>query len=245
MNYKKLNFTSKESWTEWYTTGVTPSDAPTIMGENPWMSREQLLQEKLSGIEKQPNDKMKRAAELKPLARETYNKISGEKTKSTNIESNAYPWMKAMTSISPNGYHIVEIKTGEFAFSKVKKTGKIPHFYFGEAQHILAVSGLNHLTYFFQNPTNPEESITLKCFPSEAYIKKLISSEEAFLTELQQVAEGKKNAMHLTLEALRGGTRVPKELYHQHVPLLISKSGKLTPLAEMQLGKIHRYSSLT
>jgi predicted phage-related endonuclease len=54
------------------TGGIKASDAPAIMGENPWKSSEQLLKEKLNELSFWQNDAMRRGNELEPEARRRY-----------------------------------------------------------------------------------------------------------------------------------------------------------------------------
>ena len=53
MSYIKVSIQQgTKEWLEWRSQGIGASDAPAIMGENPWKRPETLLQEKCFGEEK-------------------------------------------------------------------------------------------------------------------------------------------------------------------------------------------------
>jgi putative phage-type endonuclease len=106
-----------DDWHQWRATGIGASDAPCIMGENPWNSRKQLFDEKLDKIlgfsnKRRPlNAAMARGVSLEPEARALYNEEKGSITTSICIQSMRYPWMLAsLDGINIDNRIAVEIK---------------------------------------------------------------------------------------------------------------------------------------
>jgi hypothetical protein len=56
-------------WLDWRYEGIGASDAPAIMGENPWKSRQRLLLEKRSRRDAAKNSRMNKGTTLEPEAR--------------------------------------------------------------------------------------------------------------------------------------------------------------------------------
>ena len=60
------------AWLEWRSQGLGASDAPTIMGENPWKRAAELLDEKCGKLKSNSNAKMARGSALEPEARRRF-----------------------------------------------------------------------------------------------------------------------------------------------------------------------------
>ena len=84
----------------------------------------------------------------------------------------------SLDGISVDKKLAVEIKCGESAYRKASQSGKVPDYYFGQVQHILAVTGYDDLDFFCHWPGNPDVLIPVR--RHKGYIDQLIMKEEAF-----------------------------------------------------------------
>src|SRR5262245_42846183 len=78
-------------WREWRHNGIGASDASTIMGENPFKSAAQLLQEKRGlAQDSYQNAAMARGIELEPEARRRYIAKTGRDVRPACLQSTRY-----------------------------------------------------------------------------------------------------------------------------------------------------------
>ena len=171
-------------WLEWRSNGIGASDAPTIMGENPWKRSAQLLAEKL-GTTKifAGNAAMARGTALEPEARQRYETITGIRVNPACLQSNKHEWLRAsLDGLSPDGRAVVEIKCGESVYKKTASNRQVPSYYFGQLQHILAVTELPYIDFFCWLPDRPEIHLNIK--RDDHYIARLILVEQAFWQRL-------------------------------------------------------------
>jgi len=175
-------------WLEWRDSGIGGSDAPTIMGENPWKDASLLLSEKLGDVEPfSGNAATRRGTQLEPEARELYEQIKNISVEPICLQSTKYPWMLAsLDGMSSDRSTVVEIKCGEGVYQKTASTRKVPQYYMGQLQHILAVTGLPSIDFFCYLPSRDPICLTVE--RDDAYISRLIVAEEAFW---RQVLEGR------------------------------------------------------
>ena len=69
MEYKEITLEQGSSaWLAWRNEGIGASDASTIMGENRFKSREELLHEKIHQINEPANAAMNEGTRLEPQA---------------------------------------------------------------------------------------------------------------------------------------------------------------------------------
>ena len=171
-------------WLEWRSQGIGASDAPTIMGENPWKSSARLLAEKLGTVEKfAGNAAMARGSALEPEARKRYETITGNRVSPTCLQSNEHEWQRAsLDGLSADGSAVVEIKVGDSVYKKTASTRQVPRYYVGQLQHILAVTDLPHIDFFCWLPNRPE--IHLCVNRDDRYIARLIVAEQEFWQQL-------------------------------------------------------------
>ena len=171
-------------WLEWRSQGIGASDAPAIMGENPWKSADYLLQEKCEGKTYGPNAAMVRGTALEPEARKCYERKFGVRIAAACLQSTNYEWLRAsVDGLATDGSTVVEIKCGESAYRKAS-TGDVPDYYFGQLQHILAVTGLHEIDFWCYLPSRPEVHIPVA--RDESYIKRMLETEHAFWQRVVQ-----------------------------------------------------------
>ncbi len=167
-------------WLEWRNDGIGASDAPTIMGENPWKKPSALMDEKLGlGKPFTGNAATRRGVALEPIARKQYEEDNSIEVEPLCLQSAKYPWLRAsLDGISADHQHVVEIKCGESVYKKTASTRKVPQYYMGQLQHILAITGLPSIDFYCYLPDrNP---VCLNVPRDDVYISKLIATEEEF-----------------------------------------------------------------
>lgn len=171
-------------WLEWRSNGIGASDAPAIMGENPWKSSIRLLSEKLGTADKfGGNAAMARGTALEPEARKRYEAISKVRVAPACLQSNEHTWQRAsVDGLATDGNVVVEIKCGESVYKRTASSRQVPSYYIGQLQHILAVTDLPHIDFFCWLPNLPE--IHLRINRDDHYIARLIVAEQAFWRQL-------------------------------------------------------------
>ncbi len=170
-------------WHEWRERGVGASDAPAIMGENPWKSRKRLLKEKLENIRVPPNEKMRRGTRLEPEARRLYTQTTGVGVRPACLEHQTYTWLHAsVDGLSHNAKTVVEIKCGESVYRHSESKKTVPRYYVGQLQHILALTELEEIDFWCYLPNR--SPVFLKVERDRQYINDLLGEEEAFWDEL-------------------------------------------------------------
>ena len=172
-----------DKWARWRLEKIGASDAPVIMGENPWKSPEDLFHEKLGRKVFEGNEKTRRGQELEPLARADYIKRMGVFVKPVVVTNVERAWQAAsLDGLSDDGLRVVEIKCGERAFQFAMRHLAVPKYNYGQLQHILAVTGLSHIHYFSYHPT--KQPILLEVERDEKYIARLVLAELHFWERL-------------------------------------------------------------
>jgi len=176
-------------WLTWRSNGIGGSDAPAIMGENPWKNATQLLLEKLGTGHKQvTNAAMARGTALEPEARKHYETVSNIRVAPACLQSTAHEWQRAsVDGLAANGSVVVEIKCGKSVYRKTARSRQVPDYYVGQLQHILAVTGLSHIDFFCWLPKLPE--IHLRIERDDPYIDRLVAAEQAFWQLVRQRRE--------------------------------------------------------
>jgi len=171
-------------WHDWRKGVIGASDAPKIMGENPWGSRSSLFDEKLGLVrEFQGNAKTREGNSLEGDARKSLEKKFKLELKPTIVQDSKEPYLAASLDAMCS-YHenLFEIKAGVKAYEHTKMTKRVPDYYIGQLQHMLMVTELESLTYAVYRPDKP--LLTLKINRDDSYIKRLRKKEKEFIQEL-------------------------------------------------------------
>jgi len=172
-----------DEWLKWRNEGIGASDAPVIMGESPWKTSRSLLKEKLFGESEWRNEKMIRGIELEPKALELYQKITGIKMRPVCIQSKIFPWLRAsLDGLSYDENRVVEIKCGESVYKKTYYSKQVPFYYYGQLQHILAITGLSSIDFWCFLPNRPYIHLIIK--RDDSYIDRLLKAENDFWNKL-------------------------------------------------------------
>jgi putative phage-type endonuclease len=196
------------AWLRWRHDGIGGSDAPALMGENPWRSAKALFAEKAGpsryGGARPPPAKpviadlfatapkpapppadtryrsaASRGSALEPYARELYNRHTGGNLHPQCLESLARPWQRA----SLDGFcgataRALEIKCGDKVYAHIETTGEVPRYYIGQLQHILAVSGFAAIDFWVWLPGKTPLLLTIP--RDDAYIDRMTAAGTDF-----------------------------------------------------------------
>ena len=168
-------------WLTWRHQGIGASDASTIMGENRFASPSALLQEKRGRVilDSFQNEAMVLGTQLEPEARKLYIATTGNEVAPVCVQSSKYDWFRAsLDGLSTNHDAVVEIKCGASVYRRVSQSRSIPDYYYGQVQHILAITGLDSLDFWCYWPDNPPVLLQMK--RNEPYIERLLSKELQF-----------------------------------------------------------------
>jgi putative phage-type endonuclease len=176
------------AWLSWRDQGIGASDAPTIMGENPWKSRGQLLDEKLRRVRVPANEAMARGTVLEPEARKRYELTTGISVRPVCLQSTKYYWLLAsVDGLSDDGNSVVEIKCGNSVYKQAASSKQVPKYYYGQLQHILSVTGLSEIDFWCYLPERPK--VHLQVERDDHYIARLLEIEQRFWDELRKLRE--------------------------------------------------------
>jgi putative phage-type endonuclease len=178
---------SSAEWREWRHKGIGASDAPTIMGENRFKSAAQLLQEKRGPARDfGQNAAMSLGTQFEPEARRRYITSTGKNVKPACLQSTRYDWLRAsLDGFTANGDAVVEIKCGQSVYRRVAQSRSVPDYYYGQLQHILAVTGLESLDFWCYWPGCPELLVPVP--RNHTYIERLLIRELEFWNQVQQI----------------------------------------------------------
>jgi putative phage-type endonuclease len=167
-------------WHRWRRGGLGASDVPCLMGEDPWKSEATLTQEKFHPrIGGRTNAAMGRGIALEPLARASYCELRKVTVRPSCVQSRSHPWMRAsLDGLNEDERLVVEIKCGESCYKKTAVVGRVPHYYYGQLQHILAVLQYYSIDFWCYSPG--KRPIRLEVRRDDSYIRRLIEREKEF-----------------------------------------------------------------
>ena len=182
-----------DAWLDWRRGGIGGSDAPAIMGENPWKSPDDVLREKL-GLASGEGDSaaMARGVALEPAARRRYAEFVGMDIRPRCLQSVEHDWLIAsVDGLSADAGRVVEIKCGESVYRRTALRRRPPSYYYGQLQHILAVTGLGGIDFWCYLPSRPE--VHVRVARDEGYIRRLVETEREFWSVVQERLHGRRS----------------------------------------------------
>ena len=125
------------------------------------------------------NERMALGTQLEPEARSLYISRTGNEVEPVCIQSSRYEWLRAsLDGLTATRDAVVEIKCGASAYRRVSEFHTVPDYYYGQVQHILAITGLDLLDFWCYWPGSP--AILLPVNRNDTYIEKLIQRELEF-----------------------------------------------------------------
>jgi putative phage-type endonuclease len=174
------------AWHLWRRDGIGASDAATIMGESPFKNSNELLREKRGAVlSTSPNAAMARGMALEPEARRHYNAHTGREMVPVCLQSTQYTWLRAsLDGLAVDHDAVVEIKCGKTAYRTTLQTNSVPDYYYGQLQHILAVTGLESIDFWCYWPGSTPLLLAVPRDPP--YIELLLEREWVFWQQLKE-----------------------------------------------------------
>ncbi len=181
-------------WLRWRHDGLGASDAPALMGQNPWRSAEALFAEKVApprygwarpkrpppvvaGLFGEPPPAEERGLEAQ--ARRLYREQHGSAVAPLCLASRARPWQRAsLDGIDLAAGRAIEIKCGAATYAAVRASGRVPGHYIGQLQQTLAVTGFDSIDFWVWLPGRPP--LLVPEHRDEVYIARLNEVGAAF-----------------------------------------------------------------
>ena len=184
--YIKFNIEQNTpEWHEWRAKGLGASSAATILGENPWRTRAEFLEELLHPKPFEINEAMELGHDLEPIARKYYQRKRGLEVNPICLQSVNWPWLLAsLDGMTEDGSNAVEIKSGVAAYEETAKEMKVPSYYRAQVQQQLAVTGLKQMDFWAFWPGRSSIGLTVK--RNDAYIERIVNETKQFWDELQE-----------------------------------------------------------
>lgn len=176
-----------DAWLQWRLSGLGSSDAPTIMKQNPWKSRGDLFEERLTHNPSAQNQAMLEGIRNEKYARASYIKRVQISVQPICLQSRNFPFMLAsLDGVNLELRKIVEIKCGKSSYNRsLARGGFPPPYYVAQLQHILAVTGFEQIDYFSWRPNKPSLLRTVQ--RDEEFINQLIDYEASFWKRLLEL----------------------------------------------------------
>lgn len=166
-------------WVEMRRNHIGASDAPIIMGLNPWKTPYQLWQDKM-GISKEIpiSARMQRGHDLEEIARQEFERQTGLIVFPQVVYHPKYEWMIAsLDGIDLSSRHIVEIKCPGARDHAEALEGHVPDKYVPQLQHQMEVVGVSKAYYFSFDGLAGK---FIEVYRDDAYSKKMIAKEQQF-----------------------------------------------------------------
>jgi len=151
---------------------VGASDAPVILGINPWRTKKQLWEEKVLGWDQETNLNMIRGQMMEKEALNRYQILKGLEMSPLVVEQGTiYPYISAsFDGITIDRKTVVEIKCGKSSH-RLAQLGKIPPYYIAQMQQQMFVAGIDQVDYF---SFDGKEEILMTVKRDENFINNLI-----------------------------------------------------------------------
>ena len=182
-------------WIEWRKTKVCASDAPVIMGTDPWKTPYQLWQEKKGIWKQEETSSMKFGKTSEKQCRLLFESLTGCVMRPDVVESDIRPWQAASLDGIDDFLeeYILEIKCCNLEVFEMALKGIVPDYYMDQIQHQLAVTGCAFCYYmvyhsvkgshYFQVFRNEERIAEINAKEEEFYLVHMIGNKPPDLTE--------------------------------------------------------------
>ena len=169
-----------DKWKKWRKGGIGASESSSILGVNPWSSKEDWLHTSLGLRTFKGNKHTQRGHRLEPYVRYLCQRELNMKFRAVCVEHDEYPWIRAsLDGLCTDNKHILEIKcpNKNTHYSAIKQ--KVPKYYYVQIQHQFLVTGLEKAYYASYNPDNQfkrkgEELAIVEVVTNPVYISKLL-----------------------------------------------------------------------
>jgi len=182
---------NSDDWLIWRQSGIGGSDASTIMGDNPFKSWQDLLEEKLGIKHNETNAAMMRGTRLEDSVREMVEEMYGVSLPAKCFVSSDYSWQRASVD-GWSGLFFIEIKCPQTDGPHWKALdNKVPDYYYAQLQHNMMVTKTSNCRYVsYTESENFLHKDKLKVFivnQDSNYQQALLREEKRFMKELNDL----------------------------------------------------------
>lgn len=182
-----------DAWRSWRLQGIGGSDAPAVLGRSPYVTRAQLLEEKVTGVERESTFEMRRGTRLEPIARSLYAERLALSVEPVCVVHDEVEWLYAsldgLAEFFPGEpTHIAEIKCWREENHRLVLNGIVPDEVLPQIQHQLLVTGLQRcdlVSYTDHSKFSDVERLAVLTVEADAEAQaELLEAEEAFWAEV-------------------------------------------------------------
>lgn len=189
ITYKDI---STQKWKEERLRCITATDCSIIMGANPYQNLNDLMRNKLYGIEQPITAAMEKGMEMESEALESYIAQTRKIYTPRWVTHKERPWMAAtLDGLSLDEQEIVEIKCGKSAYYAARK-GEIPVYYQWQMEHQMRVVGVKSMNYVAYNGS----TLIVLPYESQEIMQELLWEKEEkfykFMSTMQEFEKEKR-----------------------------------------------------
>lgn len=201
----------RETWLEARRKGIGGSDAPAILGLNPYRSAFDVYADKLGLVDPpEENEAMRQGRDLEDYVASRFMEATGKKVRRRNaiLQHPEYPFMIANIDRFIIGENAgLECKTTSALTKHKFKQGEYPAAYYVQCMHYMAVTGTEK--WYLAVLVLGKEFHVFEILRDEAEIQALIEAERAFWEDHVQakvppVPDGSKAAGEILKEMFPG-----------------------------------------
>jgi len=181
------------TWLDWRRWAVTASDVAAIAGLSPFATREQVMQQKLLGVNPVSTYAMQRGNRLEPVARRRFEGLTRKDFPPVCVEQIDERWIRAsLDGLSSDG-EILELKAPNWQVHESALGGVVPDYYGAQVQWQLLTTGLDvaHFATITEHskfvPT--EQLAVVRLGPDAELQAHLLEVGEIFYAELMRRKE--------------------------------------------------------
>lgn len=177
-----------QDWLDFRKNYIGASEAPIVMGVNPWTTPNMLWRTRLGLLQKpNPNDAMLRGNRLEPIARDKFIEETGIQVKPKVLVNDSYNWLLASyDGISNDNKYAVEIKCPGRTDHECAMDGVIPEKYIPQLAQQMLIADLSSIFYFSFNETSYR---ILEINRSSYDEKSLLKATKQFWEDLNDLRE--------------------------------------------------------
>lgn len=137
-------------WHEWRRQGIGSSDAPVIMKASPWMTPQELLDQKLGRAKPRPQTyPMRRGLALEPEARVKYEEMTGIPMPKDWLTHEEVEFVRgSFDGLNRTQKRVLEIKVPGKVDHMEARCKRIPKKYLWQCVHLCMVADFDSLDYF-------------------------------------------------------------------------------------------------
>ena len=185
-------------WLKWRTFGVGGSDVPAIMGDSPYSNILDIYDSKINPVqEKEPNYAMALGNKLEPIARSTYELLTGNDFPAANFVHASKPYLR----VSLDGYNLELNKAIEVKYCGRTFTDSVPLKYKAQVQYQFMVTNCKELDMVQINNMNNINVIKIE--RDDEYILKLIEKVDWFWACVQKRDRASIEAYYETIKPVK------------------------------------------